>query len=230
MVIGAHARDAVLVELGSSAGKETQDVDVVVELPHGVSYQEVVKALGPPVNDKGFTFEIEGVPVDVLPRIERLDEAATFSRGRGIVLDVRGQSEAYQSARRVEIEPGLCVRLPTVEGLLLLKIIAWNIRQTQTVKDARDLSMLLAAIAGARLRDEEVWDASLLAQTDHDAEAAAWLLTGEQARSDAPEASAVCAEIIATSGSALLRDMGLTDTFGMYALILAALRRGLMGS
>lgn len=227
MVIGAHARDAVLEELGAPVGKETQDVDVVIGVPHGVTYHELVRSLGTPVNDMGFTFEIEGVPVDVLPWIEHLDEAAGFSPARGIVLDVRGQFEVYQSARRVELEPGLFVRLPTAEGLVVLKIIAWNIRQTETVKDARDLHPLLTAIAGAHLDHERVWDADLLERTNHDPDAAAWLLIGQQARLEAPDASAVCAEILATSGPALLRDMGLADTLGMFALRLAALQCGL---
>ena len=56
MVIGAHARDAVLAQLGAQPGRQTEDVDVVVGIPAGTSYREVVQALGTPVNEKGYTF------------------------------------------------------------------------------------------------------------------------------------------------------------------------------
>lgn len=154
MVIGAHARDAVLAQLGAQPGRQTEDVDVVVGIPAGTSYRDVVHALGTPVNEKGYTFTVEGMPVDVLPSIDVPEEAARFSPARDIVLDVRGQAEAYASAMRVEVAHDCVVRVPTAEALALLKVIAWNVRRGQTSKDAKDLRALLGAMVERRLESD----------------------------------------------------------------------------
>ena len=137
-----------------SRGRQTEDVDVVVGIPAGTSYREVVHALGTPVNEKGYTFTVEGMPVDVLPSIDVPEEAARFSPARDIVLDVRGQAEAYASAMQVEVAHDCVVRVPTAEALALLKVIAWNVRRGQTSKDAKDLRALLGAMVERRLESD----------------------------------------------------------------------------
>lgn len=126
MVIGAHARDALLDELGAPGGKRTEDVDVVIVLPPGAAYRDVVAPLGRPVNTLGFRFLVGDLPVDVIPAIEDAGMAAAFQPAKDVRLDVRGQFEAYQTARRREVTPGLWVRVPTAESLVVLKIISWS--------------------------------------------------------------------------------------------------------
>ena len=98
---------------------------------------------------------------------------------RDVVLNVAGFEEAWASSLPVEIEDGFTVRVASVPGLTLLKLIAWADRGVQTNKDATDLYRLLATYAEAgnldRLYDHEL---ALLEAVEFDLELAGAELLG----------------------------------------------------
>ena len=227
MVIGAHARDVVLREWGVGPGTATEDLDVVVMLPAGAEYSDIVSTLGPPMNSMGIRFNVAGVRVDILPAIQDIERAAIFSPVRDIHIDVRGQYEAYAAARIVSLADSLTVRVPTAHALVLLKLIAWEVRGAHTPKDAHDLRLILDAVSAGLDRDARVWDEEALLRDDFDAESVKWRLVGREAAASMPETAGTAAGVIARHRHALPYAMGLLDPLGLLAGRLRALEEGL---
>jgi predicted nucleotidyltransferase len=94
-------------------------------------------------------------------------------------MNVAGFEEALTSSVFVDIELGLRVRVASVPGLTLLKLIAWADRGRESNKDAADLYTLLTTYADAgntdRLYDHEM---DLLAAVAYDMELAGAELLG----------------------------------------------------
>ncbi len=109
---------------------------------------------------------------------------------RDIVMNVAGFEEALASSVLLEIQPELSVRVASLPGLTLLKVVAWFDRGRETNKDAADLYRLLATYADAgntdRLYDHEM---NLLERVGFDMKlAGAELLGGDVARVCRPDA------------------------------------------
>lgn len=68
-------------------------------------------------------------------------------------MSVAGYSEALASAVRVEVELGLVVRVASLPGLAILKLVAWADRGTRDPRDAIDLATLLHRYAAAGNED-----------------------------------------------------------------------------
>lgn len=77
-----------------------------------------------------------------------------------IVLNVAGFEEALASLVFMEVEADLTVRVASLPGLTLLKLIAWADRGRESNKDPADLYRLLTTYADAgntdRLYDHEL--------------------------------------------------------------------------
>jgi predicted nucleotidyltransferase len=56
---------------------------------------------------------------------------------------------AWESALQIEIEPGLIIRVASIPGLTVLKVIAWSDRGGVNNEDAADLHRLLTTYADA---------------------------------------------------------------------------------
>jgi predicted nucleotidyltransferase len=75
-------------------------------------------------------------------------------------MNVAGFEEALASSVSMEMEENLTVRVASLPGLTLLKLVAWAHRGRETNKDAADLHRLLTSYADAgntdRLYDHEM--------------------------------------------------------------------------
>jgi predicted nucleotidyltransferase len=69
------------------------------------------------------------------------------------------ESYEYAVTVRLSSDPELDIRLPTLPGLALMKIISWKERYPERAKDAEDLSLIMYSYEGAgnleRLYDQE---------------------------------------------------------------------------
>lgn len=126
------------------------------------------------------------VPVDLIPfrGVTSADGTVAWPPNRDMVFNVAGFEEAWESSIPVEIEGGLTVRVASVPGLTVLKLIAWADHGGENNKDATDLHGLLKTYADAgnidRLYEEE---SDLLESVGFDLElAGAWLLGRDCAR------------------------------------------------
>lgn len=95
------------------------------------------------------------MPVDLIPfgPIASDDRTITWPPHRDIVLNVAGFEEALRSAVILIISEELNVKVASLPGLAILKLLAWHDRRRQNNKDAADLHTLLTAYAAGENLD-----------------------------------------------------------------------------
>jgi predicted nucleotidyltransferase len=91
------------------------------------------------------------LPVDLIPfrGVASGESMIEWPPSRDIVMNVAGFEEALASSVLLEIQPELSVRVASLPGLTLLKVVAWFDRGRETNKDASDLYRLLTTYADA---------------------------------------------------------------------------------
>lgn len=156
-VVGAMARDILLSGVfGLDAGRATSDVDLGLAV-EGWPQFEAIKAhlvgTGAFVSDERKVQRLyhrtasggRGYPLDIIPfgGVEQPENEIAWPPDRSVVMNVAGYGEALVSAVPVEVEPGFIVRVASLPGLAVLKIVAWVDRGTDDSRDAIDLATLL---------------------------------------------------------------------------------------
>lgn len=149
-IIGAQARDFIL-QYGYDlrAVRATTDIDFGLVLE---SWDEFSKLRGALVLDEGFQAHPHqqqrfthkfGVVVDLVPfgNIEHPRGLLRWPRGPEAEMSTIGFREAFASAIDVRIESDLIVKVASLAGLALLKMIAWSDRRA--VRDAQDLGLII---------------------------------------------------------------------------------------
>lgn len=86
------------------------------------------------------------MPIDLIPfrGVSSADYMIEWPPESGVVMNVAAFEEALASSIPLVIEDGLIVRVASVSGLALLKLVAWSDRGLTTTKDAADFYRLLA--------------------------------------------------------------------------------------
>jgi predicted nucleotidyltransferase len=196
-VAGATARDIIMVHVhGLRPGRATYDIDfgiAVESWDHFARLKDHLIATGDFAADRRalqrliYSDQATGfsLPVDLIPfgGVASSDGTIEWPPSRDIVMNVAGFEEALISSMRVEIAPDLVVRVASLAGLALLKLVAWSDRGRETDKDAVDLYRLLASYADAgnadRIYDKEL---KLLETVGYDMELAGAELLGRDVR------------------------------------------------
>jgi len=102
------------------------------------------------------------LPIDLIPfrGVASANSTIEWPPSRDIVMNVAGFEEALASSISMELDENLSVRVASLPGLTLLKLVAWSDRGRETNKDAADLYRLVTAYADAgnanRLYDHEM--------------------------------------------------------------------------
>ena len=190
MLIGSFARDYICrAEAGLGEARATEDVDVTVVVADARAFRSTTAALD---SAKGLAtrFAVGSIPVDVLPAIEH---AGTYEIQPGVHTDLTGQHEAFTSARVVDVAEEFSIRVPTLQAMIVLKIVAWNMRGSTTAKDAQDLLQLLNAAPRWQVVEDELYDHEAFERFG-DVEDTACFLLGIRAVEDLPEAVARLSE------------------------------------
>jgi predicted nucleotidyltransferase len=162
-VAGATARDLMLVNIhGLRPGRATRDIDFGIAVANWERFEllkERLVATGDFTSDRcelqrmtysdrsaGFS-----IPVDLIPfrGVTAADGTIEWPPSHDIVMNVAGFEEALASSIPIQIEEGLIVRVASIPGLMILKLVAWSDRGGETDKDAADIYRLLTAYADA---------------------------------------------------------------------------------
>src|SRR5664279_1714852 len=127
IVVGATARNILAAALlDRLPGRATRDVDIAVAVPDWPTFERLTRGLAPRGATHAFTVQVLGaaVDVDVVPYggVEGPDRSVIFPDDHK--LNVLGLREAFDAAQTVRLPGGLQVRVPTVPGLAVLKILA----------------------------------------------------------------------------------------------------------
>lgn len=149
-LVGAVARDINLsANEGLASARATKDVDLAITINDEGQYKEVKAALV----DTGL-FEVheteaikliykKSVEVDLLPfgEIEQSNRNVSLTDPT-FVLNMPGFTEIYSFVKHFELGDGQMIKVCTMEGIVLLKLIANNDRPQRT-KDITDIEHII---------------------------------------------------------------------------------------
>ncbi len=152
-LIGATARDTIMEKgLSIRSGRATNDVDVAVRVSGWDEFGRLKQAL---LDTGNFTEAREAqrlvyrdeLPVDIVPfgGSTDPDHKLSWPPEHDFVMSTVGFEEAFEAAQlvRVRARPPLDIRVASLAGLAILKIIAWAERPSERNKDAYDLGFIM---------------------------------------------------------------------------------------
>lgn len=150
LVVGAMARDIVLRDLyGLEPQRATKDVDFCI---HVSSWEDFDKFIGEFIKRGGqrssrkhrysFRDSTVVIPVDIVPfgPISDSRNQIVWPPEMDTKMSVLGFPEAYENALQIEMPNDLTIKVASLPGLCLLKLIAWLDRPRELrAKDAQDV-------------------------------------------------------------------------------------------
>lgn len=161
-IVGAMARDIVL-ELCYKLPprRATRDLDIGVEVAGWDEYERLSRALISTGKFEGakepYVLMYGNLRVDIVPfgGVSPDQETISWPPEHAVIMSILGFKEAYDTSLLIRIHdaPVLEVRVPTVPGMALMKIISWNERYPERPKDAEDLLFLMDHYASAGNED-----------------------------------------------------------------------------
>jgi predicted nucleotidyltransferase len=167
-VVGATARDILLNHCHAIINNRmTHDLDIGVEVAGWNEFRSLVDALiatgrFTPTRE-AYRLNFGRFPVDIVPYggVSPDNQTISWPPDNQVIMNIMGFQEAYDYAVTVRLsdEPILDVKVQTIPGMALMKLISWNDNPVCS-KDAEDLLFLMEKYAEAgnldRLYDNEV--------------------------------------------------------------------------
>lgn len=151
-IVGATARDLILKYCyGIESSRRTEDIDLGVEIANWDEFSHLTTALMKtgefsPTKEK-HRFLFGHVRIDIIPFGPITDEHMRISwpPEHEIIMNMAGFEEVYENSTTIRLSsaPELDIKLPTLPGLAILKIISWEQRYPVRKKDAEDLLFIL---------------------------------------------------------------------------------------
>jgi len=169
-VVGATARDFILEhQFNIKPSRATIDIDIGVSVS-GWDQFELLKDELLSLGKFSYSKQKERLiyegrfPVDIIPfgTIASEDGSITWPPDHENRMSIEGFQECYQHAISVKLSlnPGLVVKVVSLAGLALLKLISWNDNPVRRSKDASDLFLIIKSYLDAgnldRLLDEAI--------------------------------------------------------------------------
>jgi predicted nucleotidyltransferase len=152
-VVGASARDLILKHCyGIEPPRMTTDIDLGVEVADWEQFHtltDALKATGRflPDESQRQRYHFDSVLVDIVPFGPITDEnrRIAWPPEHEIFMSMAGFKEAYEYAITVRLSttPELDIKLPTLSGLALMKIVSWREKYPERTKDAEDLLLIM---------------------------------------------------------------------------------------
>ena len=152
-VTGATARDLILEQgFGITIGRKTQDVDFGIMVNGWDVYERLFDTLvssGYFIREKNFHHRLRfktHLPIDLIPfgGIESPPGSIAWPPDCEITMKVLGYQDVFRSALAVRLCPKLTIRIASLPGMAILKLIAWEERHNEfPEKDISDLALLL---------------------------------------------------------------------------------------
>ncbi len=246
-VIGASARDFILRhQYGIEPRRKTGDIDLGVEVESWEQFKMLFEAL---ISTGQFSPASERqrlrygtVLVDILPfgPITDEDKKISWPPEHEIIMSMAGFEEAYEYSItfRLSSNPELDIKLASLPGLAIMKLIAWKEKYPDRKRDAEDLLLIMNKYEEAgnsdRLHGE---DLPLLQGEGFDTTlAGARLLGRDMARISNPRTFLIVKEILDDEikersqyklFSDMMRETGMSDT--RFDRILAQLTKLIEG-
>ena len=187
-VVGASARDLILKHCyGIEPPRKTGDIDLGVEVASWEHFGELTKSLTAtgqffPTPEKQ-RFRHGTILIDILPFGPITDEnkKIRWPPEHEIIMSMAGFEEAYEYSIivRLSSDPVLDIKVSTLPGLAIMKLVSWKDKYPERKRDAGDLLLIMNKYEEAgnseRLYGKEL---PLLQEEDFDARMAGIRLLG----------------------------------------------------
>lgn len=163
-VAGATARDLLLYHVfDRDPGRQTRDIDTAILVSGWDTYSQMRQALiQAGLQETGQAHRLHhvecGLPVDIIPFGDIADKnnQIQWPPEHAITMSVAGFQEVYNAAILIDIGRGVTLKVASLAGLALLKLIAWQERGHQNNKDATDFLTIL--IEYQSLQQDRLWE------------------------------------------------------------------------
>ena len=187
-VVGASARDLILKHCyGIEPPRKTGDIDLGVEAANWQQFKELTESLiatgqfFPTKETQRFLCGV--ILIDIVPFGPITDDNKKISwpPEHEIIMSMVGFKEAFEYSITVRLssDPVLDIKLSTLPGLAIMKLISWKDKYPERKRDAGDLLLIMSEYEEAgnseRLYGEEL---PLLQEEDFDARMAGIRLLG----------------------------------------------------
>ncbi len=152
LLVGATVRDIILSLVhGIKINRATKDVDIGILVSNWGAYEAykqrlIATALFTPDSKRNHRLYFHGLPVDIIPfgGIEKEDGNIVWPPDDADTMRVTGFKDAFTHALSAHIGQEKEIRLASLPGMAILKIIAWDDRHNEfPTKDAEDLALIL---------------------------------------------------------------------------------------
>lgn len=146
-LIGATAIAIEFLESGRKAPRGTRDIDFAIMVPSLKVHEDIVASLA----KRGFRkakapwtlyFEAQNIVIDLLPFGEIEENDTVDFNERYSDLHVLGFKEVLESAKSITIEEKV-TKIPSLEGMVLLKLIAYSDRPEERENDIDDILRII---------------------------------------------------------------------------------------
>lgn len=187
-VVGASARDLILKHCyGIEPLRKTGDIDLGVQVANWEQFKELTESLittgrfSPTKDTQRFLCGL--ILIDIVPfgPITGDDKRISWPPEHKIMMSMVGFEEAYKYSVTVRLssDPELDIKVSTLSGLAIMKLISWKENHPERKRDAGDLLLIMNKYEEAgnseRLYGEEL---PLLLEEDFDARMAGIRLLG----------------------------------------------------
>lgn len=189
-VIGATARDFLMFHSHNiKAPRMTTDIDLGVKIPGWDTFKALTDAMlasGKFIKAKEKQrYVYNDVIIDIIPfgRISDEDKRIKWPPEHEIILSTLGFDEAYKFSVlfKLSMDPPLEVKVPTLPGLAMMKLISWNENYPGRKKDAEDLLFIIENyVEVVDQNDLYEKEALLLEEVDFDNQIACTRLLGKE--------------------------------------------------
>lgn len=187
-IAGATARDIVLYHVfGRDPGRQTRDIDTGILVQDWEAFGMVKQALKDVGLIENYIHRLKdphsGMPIDIIPFGDIADSAGEIQwpPEHAVTMSVAGFQEAYDAALTVDIGQGHLIKVASLAGLALLKLIAWLDRGIETNKDAADFLTIMYQYQ--HVQEDRLWESFIPAEElEYDMERQGTFLLGYDLR------------------------------------------------
>lgn len=246
-IVGATARDIILEQIyDKRSPRMTRDIDLAVQIQDWGKFEELANALiATGEFSKGLDtqrFSFGAVRIDIVPfgPIEDKDHRICWPLEHGTAMSALGIEEAFHFAVTVRLsdDPRLDIKISTLPGLTIMKLISWHEAYPHRRKDAEDLLFIITNYERSQNPDRLYGDElPLLQEEGFDTRlASARLLGKDMAAISAPATLARIVDILSegisdASKYRLIVDMMMSgkDDFANILILVKKLFQGISG-
>lgn len=177
-VVGAFARDLVLEQIfNQPTGIATRDIDIAIKIDSWVRYKAFTDYLITTYEFKKGANSHEfispkGVYTDIIPygNIEE-NRSVSFPPNFDRAINMLGFEEVFNATLAIRLDKKIDLRVVSIEGITILKFIAWQDRQPDRIsgKHSRDISLIFQGYYDAMISEFAIDYADLLDEPNFDA-------------------------------------------------------------